>query len=261
MKVSRLPGFDLEVSAAAMAPSQNDHAISARQRDIFPLPVPARPGIVDRGSASRSQKRRIASHCRRDEWCDDATFSLNQLIGGGSNSTAGSDTDISSTVFRNHGQLLCNDRIRGTYAAVPPPPAGLTPAQAFSALRRSSTGYNPVPQQGARVSFDLERCSMPPPLNCSHPVVNSLVGQPKEEIVNWRTRILKSESERHAYLHGEDRVKPYLDPNLVRDSKVYAKFLQRLDSAGLLKWKIGIRSWLGIFFVAKNKKRQVAYHS
>ena len=44
---------------------------------------------------------------------------------------------------------------------------------------------------------------------------------------------------------------PYLDPQLVRDPKVYAKFLRRLDAAGILTWKTGIRSWLGVFFVAK----------
>ena len=164
---------------------------------------------------------------------------------------ADADSDAADLLLRNHGQGLCIDRIREVYAGVPAPPAGLTPAQAFSCLRGSSTGYSPVPLQGARVTFDLERCSMPPPLNCAHPVVQSLSGKPHEEIVNWRERILKPESERHDYMHGKDRIKPYLDPKLVRDSKVYAKFLQRLDGAGILSWKVGIQSWLGVFFVAK----------
>ena len=90
-----------------------------------------------------------------------------------------------------------------------------------------------------------------PPLNCAHPVVVSLAGQPKEEIVNWLDRILKPESARNSYMHGNDRIGPQLDPMLVRDPKVYAQFLRRLDAAGTLTWKTGIRSWLGVFFVAK----------
>ena len=92
---------------------------------------------------------------------------------------------------------------------------------------------------------------MPPPLNCAHPVVDSLAGQPKEEIHNWRNRILKPESARDDYMNGTDRIRPYLDPQLVRDLKVCAQFLQRLDAAGILTWKTGIRSWLGVIFVAK----------
>ena len=227
--------------------------LRARQRDIFPLPyATAHEGIVDGGSLSRSQKRKAASHSRRDEWCADGIYSMNQLIGSYSNSKTDSDRDeVAGMLLRNQGQALCIDRIREAYAAVPPPPAGLTPAQAFSCLRGSSTGYNPVPLQGTRVSFNLELCSMPPPLNCAHPVVDSLAGQPKEEIDNWRTRILKPESARDDYMNGTDRIRPYLDPQLVRDPKVYAKFLQRLDAAGILTWKTGIRSWLGVFFVAK----------
>ena len=52
-------------------------------------------------------------------------------------------------------------------------------------------------------------------------------------------------------MHGNDRIRPYLDPQLVRDPKVYAQFLLRLDAVGILTWKTGIRPWLRVFFVAK----------
>ena len=58
-------------------------------------------------------------------------------------------------------------------------------------------------------------------------VVDNLAGNPKEDIVNWRNRILKPESARREYPHGNDRIRPYLDPQLVRDPKVYSNKLQR----------------------------------
>ena len=151
--------------------ADRDEKLGARQRDIFPLPyATAHEGIVDGGSLSRSQKRKAASHSRRDEWCADGIYSMNQLIGSYSNSKTDSDRDeVAGMLLRNQGQGLCIDRIREAYAAVPPPPAGLTPAQAFSCLRGSSTGYNPVPLQGIRVSFSLELCSMPPTVKLCSP--------------------------------------------------------------------------------------------
>ena len=221
---------------------------SARQRDIFPLPSFAAQ-IGDRSGLSRSQKRKAASHDRRSEWFSDGVFSLNQLLGHGSSHDAHIDSFADAAAhppLRNDGQRLCISRIKEAYDNVPAPPVGMTPAQAFSGLRGTTAGYNDAPSQGARVPFNLESCSMPPPLNCAHPVTQSLAGEPLHEIENWRECILKSQHDRMNYLHGNDRIRPYLDPNLVRDPKVYASFLQKLDRAGILSWRLNIPSWLGI---------------
>ena len=116
-------------SFASMAHSlaDRDEKLGARQRDIFPLPyATAHQGIVDRGSLSRSQKRKTASHSRRDKWCADGIYFMNQLICSYSNEKADSDRDdAAGMLLRTQVQGLCIDRIREAYAAVPPPPAGL----------------------------------------------------------------------------------------------------------------------------------------
>ena len=90
---------------------------------------------------------------------------------------------------------------------------------------------------------------MPPPLSHAHPVLESLDGEHLHRVKEWRSHILKNEDDRQTYMRSADRVKPYLDPGLVRDSSTYASFLMRLNSAGILTWRVGIKSWLGCFFL------------
>ena len=247
------------VSVAAMAQPLRDSELRARQRDIFPLPhaLSSDDGSVDCSSLSRSQKRKLACRNRRDEWCTEGILALNQLIGEGSCSDL--DADAALPPHRNLGQVLCTSRIREAYAAVPPPPASLTPAQAFSCLRGSSTGYSPVPLQGTRVPFNLEQCSLPPPSNCAHPLVDSLAGKPKEEIDDWRNRILKPESAQNEYLHGNDRIRPYLDPGLVRDPKIYSRFF----TTARCRLYFVLESWEPIlaWYIFRGKEKRKASHN
>ena len=75
---------------------------------------------------------------------------------------------------------------------------------------------------------------MPPPLSSAAPVLESLDGVPFQRVRDWRSCILRSEDEQRAYLESAARVKPYLDPGLVRDPAIYAIFLRRLHECGIL---------------------------
>ena len=53
------------------------------------------------------------------------------------------------------------------------------------------------------------------------------------------------------YVGSQQRVKPYLEPTLVKRPDVYGHFLSHLDFANMLKWRVGGPSLMGIFFVHK----------
>ena len=139
--------------------------LDARQRDIFPLPIVAEDCPKFDGLAwkdlSRSKQRRLTRRHRQEAWYSEGIEALNSLLGFSRSDAPGGT--------RNIGHVNSCDQIRRRYGSVPPPPADMTPAGAFSALRGISSGYDPDPGQGARVSFDLELCSMPPPLIFSAP--------------------------------------------------------------------------------------------
>eukprot|EP00973_Karenia_brevis_P045376 6285342-Karenia_brevis.AAC.1 len=67
----------------------------------------------------------------------------------------------------------------------------------------------------------------------------------------WRHLVLKPQSLLEEYFRSADRPKQFCEPTLVRRPKVYAEFLARLDQAGMLTWRRGGDSLLGVFFVAK----------
>ena len=225
------------------------YACDSRVRGVFPLPVPAceLSEVSGIASLSRSAKRRIEKHIHNDAWFADGIGALNSVSGVPGIAAA----DAVGSPTRNLTQVRSYDRIRQIYASVPGPPANLTASEAFHALRGAASGYNTDPGQGARVPFSLERCSMPPAMNVTHSCLSSLDGVHHERVEQWRTRILKPEDARRNYMQSSDRVRPYLDPALVRDPGVYGQFLMKLHNAGMLSWRTGIRSWLGCFFVMK----------
>ena len=191
-------------------------------RAVFPLSVlqeiDTEPVAAVECSLSRSAKRRLCKHDRQRSWMLDGVSTLNSISG-----IPHSDDDLIGP-SRNATQVQCLDRIRRCYGAVPAPPAELTPAGAFSALRGSASGYDPDPSQGARVSFNLELCSMPPAMNQAHPVLDSLSGVHHLRVEKWRTHILRDEEARRIYMHSDDLVRPYLDPHLVRDPMFMRSF-------------------------------------
>ena len=227
------------------SPLPADFARDMRVKGVFPLPVPSFEPSEATGSASssRSVKRRIEKRLHNNAWFADGIGTLNSMFGVPGSAVA----DAAGGPPRNLSQIESLDRIRGIYAAVPGPPSDLTPSEAFHALRGAASGYNTDPGQGARVPFNMERCSMPPPMNVTHDCLSSLDGEHHRRVEHWRTHILRDEDARKNYMHSDRRIKPYLDPELVRDPGVYGQFLSKLHDSGMLTWRTGIRSWLGCF--------------
>ena len=63
--------------------------------------------------------------------------------------------------------------------------------------------------------------------------------------------ILKDDLQRAMYRSSVDRPKPFLEPTLVRRPAVYADFLRHMHQAGMLGWREGGESLMGVFFVPK----------
>ena len=65
---------------------------------------------------------------------------------------------------------------------------------------------------------------MPPAMNVTHDCLSSIVGEPHRRFEQWRTCMLKDEDVRRNYMQSSSRVRPCLDPALVKDFGVYAQF-------------------------------------
>ena len=218
-----------------------------RRRDVFPLPLPLGASVSDYShlSLSRRQRRRISRSIKIQNWYAQGIQTLNEL--------SGAPFSEPGDNCRNAVQVACVEHLQGEYARVPAPPVDASGPRAFSELCRTSTRYDPTPHavQGERSPYDKDLISWPTVDSEPHDILESLQGTDRSVIENWSSAILKSPSERNLYLNSSDRVKPFLEPSLVRDEQTYAGFVARLDAAGMLCWKRGVASLLGCFFVRK----------
>ena len=174
------------------------------------------------------------------------------------NELSGAPYSDPGTTPRNATQVESLDHLKKAYDRVLKPPLGMSGARAFSELCRTSSRYDPQPLgtvAGERAPYDKGLVSMPPPASTLHPVVESLDGGDKFVVEHWASHILKSPQDRDLYSTSVDRPRPFLEPTLVKESSVYADFLDKLDKGGLLSWKQGLPSLLGVFFVRKKNGR------
>ena len=72
--------------------------------------------------------------------------------------------------------------------------------------------------------------SWPPEETQAVSLVDSLDPADAQLAVNWRTEVLKDETELSQYLSGPNRVKPFLEPTLCRRPMVYADFCAPLKN-------------------------------
>jgi hypothetical protein len=82
-------------------------------------------------------------------------------------------------------------------------------------------------------------------------MLSCLDGDDFTQMYNWRKHIIRDEYELSQYLESPDRPRPYQEPTLVRRPEVYADFLAHLDAAGMLGWRRGGGSLLGVFLLQK----------
>jgi hypothetical protein len=177
-----------------------------------------------------------------DIWCADGLNTLNQL--------SGFPFDDAPKAAQNAAQQAAVDRISTLYRRVPAPPAELTPAGALRELCGSASRYLPTePSTTAPYTKDL--VSWPPEGTKATPIGDLLSDADQSMVYDWETSILRDDSEVRSHFDSASRVKPFLEPTLVRRPQVYAEFLQRLEAAGMLVWRVGGPSLLGFFFCEK----------
>ena len=224
----------------------------ALSRELFPLPRPfpnaLPPSAVSSKSSAgfaapcRSVLKRIRKACHRQAWCNEAAETLNQL--------SGAPFSHPPTHATNHAQQLCINHLIEVFSAIPSDSFGLSPAGALFELCGSASRYDPVDCSPV-APYDKESISWPPVGSSPARVVDSLSGADRVLVDGWERHILKDAAARAAHRSSPDRARPFLEPTLVRNSSTYADFIQRLNQAGMLTFRVGGESLLGVFFVRK----------
>ena len=221
---------------------------NARDRELFPLPIPPAPLVRgtheswDTGKPCRSVHRRVLRSQHRHSWYQDGVHALNQLSGYPFSSPP--------ECARNYAQSVVLERLQILYDRVLAPPSDLSAAGAFRELCGTSSRYVPS-DVGGTAPYVKEYVSWPPKGSAACDVVDSLGEVDREMTLGWEHNILKDAEGIHDYVSSQQRVKPYLEPSLVRRPEVYGDFLSHLDSANMLNWRVGGPSLMGIFFVHK----------
>ena len=217
----------------------------SRNRELFPLPVSPLHGLSATSaskSLSRAVRRRICRKNHNSTWLADGFRSINELSGYPFSSPPEGPCNAS--------QAAAVDYMTGLYSKVPPPPEGLTGAGALSELCAASSRYSPVETAGA-APYNKDLVSWPPAGTIPCDIVSNLSEADSHLVVGWETSMLNSLDERQVHSAAADRPRPFLDPSLVAKPAVYGDFVATLHEAGMLQWRIGGPSYLGIFFVRK----------
>ena len=199
---------------------------TARDRELFPLPIPPAPFVRgthesgDTGKPCRSVHRRVLRRQHRHSWYQDGVHALNQLSGY----PFSSPPECAS----NNAQSVALERLQFLYDRVPAPPSDLSAAGAFRELCGTSSRYVPS-DVGGTAPYVKEYVSWPPKESVACNVVDSLGEADREMTLGWEHNILKDADGIHDYVSSQQRVKPYLEPTLVRHPDVYGDFPSHLD--------------------------------
>ena len=245
--------FGAPFSATSGACLRTPFEMGERQRELFPLPFPyptipchlndnrlRAPGTP---SLCTSTRRRLLRKWHRQAWCNEGVAVCNEL--------SGFPFSDSPNFVSNDGQKNVLENFQSMYSRVPPPPSDITPARAFTELCRSATRYDPCGESGT-AAYTKELVSWPPIGSVPADVTDSLEGADYNMVYDWEQHVLKNAAERVEHATSADRPRPFLEPTLVRRPAVYGDFLSRLDQAGMLCWREGGDSLLGVLFAKKN---------
>jgi hypothetical protein len=178
------------------------------------------------------------SHCLA--WINDGITALNEL--GGRGLVADSSSSISLA------QRQCLDSISDAYHKVGPPPDTAYPDGALSELLRSSRFYDVErrdiqPYTKGRMAWP-DVGSTPIDLESNLPVAD------RHLVADWQHHLLASPAEAAASATAAGIVRPYLDPALVANPRVYGDFIRELSDRGLVgfcKGSSDSRGALGFF--------------
>ena len=83
------------------------------------------------------------------------------------------------------------------------------------------------------------------------PALSVTSGLANELLCEWEAKLLRPKSEALALQQKLGLVAPYTDPSLVRSKRKYARFIQRLFEAGMIRYATEGEVTVGVFFVKK----------
>ena len=215
-----------------------------RQRDIFPLPMPAVLPSADAAAAARSRSTR--KHMRKhhiSSLSHEAVCCLNDLVGLPAGNVSAHLKDKQSACL-GHIHSLCKE-----FGA---PPDELSPSGALTELCKDSPSYV---GSSTCVPFNEDLVSWPPQGSKAVDATSVLGSEARDMLIGWKSRLLRSPSDAAAQLVASGISRPYIDPAL-RNRSEYSKFLLWLASCDMVAWKINLPQKIGVFFVKKKNNQQ-----
>ena len=223
-------------------------AEKVRHRGVFPFPVPKLPDVREELEGPRSKGiRRLRSEGHCEDWVRDILVSLNGMFNG--SEEKGSFEDVGRCTL---SQQLCLRRVQQAVLDAGKPPEGITGQGALEELR-TRPGYAGDPAHLA--PMEIEKISLPGKGSVAATLQQIL----EEEAQSFSRRLLSKVSaekdvEQRKEVSGLQT--PYMDPSLKHCSRRYAKFLKRLEEAGLIEYRRGCRERVGAFTVWKKSGKQ-----
>lgn len=217
-------------------------SLTERNRDIFPLPSQGEENLSNftmPSGHSRCSARRLAKKMHKQRWLNEAIFALNEL--------SGAPYSKPPRDPQNAGQAAVISRLTEAFGRVPPPPTDLTEAGAYHELCGSNVLYQPA-EFPKTAPYNKELVSWPPIGSRPSPLGDNLDGAALSMLEDpslMLREIDEIENESNAC------IKTFAEPTLCRRPYVYADFLKRLEKSGMVRWRVGGASNLGLFFVKK----------
>ena len=204
---------------------------------IYPLPVP--PEVQREKKVGRRVSQRIARQTQLVYRQREAMMALNWMAGYKEefkNSQFSPDALQSEVIGRvRYLAGLCQET--GELTSIP------TPEAALKALLRGRSEYS------SEEPTTLAACSL---ARISLPAVESLLDEEARQYLQCPERMLKPGCET-----GLAEFEPCWDPLLRRDTKLYKKFIQKLNKAGYLVFTQHPKRFCGVFFVRKSDGHKI----
>ena len=231
------PGTPLQPSvgrAARPAPSRGT-------RDIYPLPVPVRPEKCY--PLSRRSSQRLARKCQIQTKVIEAVEALNWMARQRKEFDAHSfhPDELQQQVLSRIEGLSTSASDLGTLDSIPSPEAALRE------LLRGRSDYG-LDQPTALATCCLERISLPKSLEGAPCALDLLEGKARR-FLQCPEQMLRGGFD------NEAPFKPYWDPKLRRNQRMYHSFIKKLHRAGYLVFTQKPKAHVGVFFVKKTDEK------
>ena len=216
-----------------------------RQRDLLPLPLLSDGGGCLRKTSvlSRRCQQRVCRRRAVEQRTNDAVCAVNELYACKGARMEGVASEAQSSVLTEMKAVVAD-------TGSPPP---LHEQEALRELLHQDARYNDDVAVGAGslAAFGSAEVSLPSDASASPEVASLLPKEKAHVFMGFREHMLLSEAERLEKLEREGEPAIYFDPVLKRSRRRYVEFIRRLQSSGLICFRLHADEHCGIFFVRK----------